>query len=158
MSVSSMVKQLYKSQVASDTVRQVVYPAGLVGVQCVSAGAVGAWAWAAYVQIVAAAVVANPCWLIGIYFQTNVVETFYGDIAIAIGAGGLEVDLAIIPVKSIIVGATAQTVGTNMYLPIMLAKPIRINGTPRLACRLRKSTGASVAGGTLKAICVTGLV
>jgi len=127
------------------------------GVAAVSDGAAAAWAWSAYVQIVAAAVIADPCWLAGIHFHTNAVETFYGDVAIASGAAAAEVDLAIIPVRSIVVGATAMVIATWTDLPILLANAIRIDGSPRLAVRIRKDTAASAAGGTLKVICLTGL-
>ncbi|MDO9580218.1 MAG: hypothetical protein Q7J06_06565 [Bacteroidales bacterium] len=123
----------------------------------VSDGVVAAWAWSPYVEIVAAGVTPDPCWLAGIHFHTNAVETFYGDLAIASGGVGAEVDLAIIPVRSIVVGVTAMLIATVTDLPILLAKAIRITGSPRLAVRLRKSTAASAAGGTLKVICLGGL-
>ena len=140
----------------SQNVRQVVYPVA-AGVAAVSDGVVAAWAWSPYVQIVAAAAIANPCWLVGIHFHTNAVETFYGDLAIASGALAAEVDLAIIPVRSILVGITAMVIATWTDLPILLPTTIRIIGSPRLAVRIRKSTAASAAGGTLKVICLTGL-
>lgn len=156
MSLKGRVSQIFLADVESQNVRQVVYPVG-AGVAAVSDGAAAAWAWSAYVQIVAAAVIANPCWLVGIIFHTNAVETFYGDIAIARGAALAEVDLAIIPVRSILVGITAQVIATWTDLPILLPKPIKITGTPRLAVRIRKDTGASAAGGVLKVIALTGL-
>ena len=154
--MSSQLKQLFLADIESQNVRQVVYPVA-AGVAAVSTVAAAAWAWAPYVQIVVATTIADPCWLVGIHFHTNAVETFYGDIAIAIGALAAEVDLAIIPVRSILVGVTAMVIATNTDLPIFLPKPIKIIGTPRLAFRIRKSTAASAAGGTLKVICLTGL-
>ena len=156
MGLKSSIDALILSQLESQNLRQVVYPVA-AGVAAVSDGFVAAWAWSPYVQIVAAALVANPCWLVGIHFHTNAVETFYGDLAIAIGDAAAEVDLAIIPVRSIIVGITAMVIATWTDLPILLPKPIKITGTPRLAVRIRKSTAASAAGGTLKVICLTGL-
>jgi len=150
------VDQVFLSTIETINTRQVVYPVG-AGVAAVSDGAAVAWAWSAYVEIVAAAVIANPCWLAGIHFHTNAVETFYGDLAIARGAIGAEVDLAIIPVRSIVVGVTAMVIATVTDLPIQLPVPIKIVGAPRLAVRIRKSTGASAAGGTLKVICLTNL-
>jgi len=140
----------------SQNVRQLVYPVG-AGVAAVSDGVVAAWAWSPYVEIVAAAAIANPCWLAGIHFHTNAVQTFYGDIAIASGALATEVDLAIISVRSIVVGVTAMVIATLTDLPILLPVAIRIDGSPRLAVRIRKNTAASAAGGTLKVICLTGL-
>lgn len=156
MSLRSEVDQLFLTNVQNGNVRQVVYPVA-AGVAAVSDNAAAAWAWSAYVQIVAAAVIANPCWLVGIHFHTNAVETFYGDLAIASGAAAAEVDLAIIPVRSILVGITAMVIATLTDLPILLSQAIRIAGSPRLAVRIRKSTAASLAGGTLKVICLTGL-
>ena len=156
MSLKSEVDQVFLASVQSGNVRQVVYPVA-AGVAAVSDNAAAAWAWSAYVQIVAAAAIANPCWLVGIHFHTNAVETFYGDLAIASGAAAAEVDLAIIPVRSIVVGVTAMVIATWTDLPILLQTPIRIAGAPRLAVRIRKSSAASLAGGVLKVICLTGL-
>ena len=156
MSLKAEVDALFLAEVENQNTRQVVYPVA-AGVAAVSDNAAAAWAWSAYVQIVAAAAIANPCWLVGIHFHTNAVETFYGDLAIARGAAGAEVDLAIIPVRSIVVGVTAMVIATWTDLPILLLKPIKIIGSPRLAVRLRKSTGASLAGGIIKVICLTGL-
>ena len=156
MGLKNRVDAIHNSLVETGQVRQIVYPVG-AGTAAISDGAAAAWAWSAYVQILAAAAIANPCWLVGIHFHTNAVETFYGDIAIAIGAAAAEVDLAIIPVRSIVVGVTAQVTATWTDLPILLPKPIKIVGSPRLAVRIRKDTAASAAGGVLKVICVTGL-
>lgn len=156
MGLKDQVDALYLADIESQNVRQVTYPVA-AGVAAVSDGAAAAWAWSAYVQIVAAAVIANPCWLVGIHFHTNAVETFYGDVAIASGALAAEVDLAIIPVRSILVGVTAMVIATWTDLPILLPKPIKIIGSPRLAVRIRKDTGVSAAGGVLKVICLTGL-
>ena len=155
-SIRTETDQLFLALVESQNTRQVVYPVA-AGVAAVSDNAAAAWAWSAYVQIVAAATIANPCWLVGIHFHTNAVETFYGDLAIASGALAAEVDLAIIPVRSIVVGITAMVIATVTDLPILLPYPIKIVGAPRLAVRIRKSTGASLAGGVLKVICLTGL-
>ena len=156
MSFNDKVDQMFLADIESQNTRQVVYPVA-AGVAAVSDGAVAAWAWSPYVQIVAALAIANPCWLVGIHFHTNAVETFYGDLAIASGALAAEVDLAIIPIRSILVGITAMVIATTTDLPTLLAKAIRIVGSPRLAVRIRKSTAASAAGGTLKVICLTGL-
>ena len=156
MSFNDKVDQMFLANIESQNTRQVTYPVA-AGVAAVSDGVVAAWAWSPYVQIVAAAVIANPCWLAGIHFHTNAVETFYGDLAIASGALAAEVDLAIIPIRSILVGITAMVIATTTDLPTLLAKAIKIVGSPRLAVRIRKSTAASAAGGTLKVICLTGL-
>ncbi len=156
MSLAAFVKSLFQTEVNSTGIRYATYPVG-AGVAAVSDAAAAAWAWSAYVQIVAAATIPNPCWLVGIHVHTNAVETFYGDYAIASGAAAAEVDLAIIPIRSIVVGVTAMVIATLTDVPIYLTKPIRINGSPRLAVRLRKDTAASAAGTTLKVIVATGL-
>lgn len=156
MGLKQEVDQLFLATVESQNLRQVVYPVG-AGVAAVSDAAAAAWAWSAYVQIVAAGVIADPCWLTGIHFHTNAVETFYGDLAIASGVAAAEVDLAIVPVRSLIVGVTAQVIATITDLPITLARAIKILGSPRLAVRIRKSTAASLAGGVLKVIALTGV-
>lgn len=158
MGLPQFVKALYNRHILSDNIRQLTFPVG-AGVAAVSDNAAAAWAWSAYVEIVAAATIPNPCWLVGIHFHTNAVETFYGDLAIARGAAVAEVDLAIIPVRSILVGITAMVIATWTDLPILFPVPIRIAGvaSPRLAVRIRKDTAASLAGGTLKVIVATGL-
>lgn len=148
------IKGLFQAKLGSTLHRYVVYPAGAVGTAAVSDGAAAAWAWSAYVQIVAAAAVADPCWLVGILAAVPAVELFQGDLAIATGGAGAEVDIAIIPVYS---GGTPTAVGVDIVTPVYLPFPIRINGSPRLAVRVRKSTGASAAGVTLKLCCMTGL-
>lgn len=156
MGLKNAIDAVYNAAIESANIRQVVYPVG-AGVAAISDNAAGGWAWSAYVQIVAAGVIANPCWLAGIHFHTNAVETFYGDLAIGSGDAAAEVDLAIIPVRSIVVGITAMVIATWTDLPIILSAPIKIMGSPRLAVRLRKNTAASFAGGILKVICLTGV-
>lgn len=156
MGLGSRNAALYNAEIESQNVRQVTFPVG-AGVAAVSDAAAGAWVWSAYVQIVAAGAIANPSWLVGVHFHTNAVETFYGDLAIASGAAAAEVDLAIVPVRSIVVGITAMVIATLTDLPIFLAQRIKILNSPRLAVRIRKNTGASAAGGVLKVILLTGL-
>ena len=149
MSLPQEVASSYQTLVESGNIRYVSLPAAAVGIAAISdAGGTGPWDWSAYVQIAAAAAIADPSWLCGILFHTGVVETHYGELGIAIGAGGVEVDLAEIP----FVMGIPSAVGVAVALPTWLAHPIKINGTPRLAVRIRKDTGASLAGGTLKLI------
>lgn len=152
MGLKQEVDALYAAQIESAAVRQVVYPAAAAPTAAVSDGAAAAWAWSAYVQIVAAAVIANPCWLVGLHVSTPVVEAFIGDFAIASGAGGAEVDLAIFPFTEELF---AVVEGKSVIIP---CHPIKIVGTPRLAVRIRKSSAASAAGASIKVLCLTGLV
>jgi hypothetical protein len=152
MGLHSEVSTIYNNIAGSTGIRQVVYPAAAVGTAAVSDGAAAAWAWSAYVQIVAAATIPNPCWLAGVFLARPVVEAFYGDFAIASGAGGAETDLAIFPFDEELF-AVVEGKSVTQYLPY----PIKIIGTPRLAVRVRKSSAASAAGCTLKVIVLTGL-
>lgn len=152
MSLSAQIKALTRAFVESPSVRYASYPIA-AGVAAVSDGAAAAWAWSAYVEIVAAAVIPNPCWLVGISYRNGVVEDIEADLAIASGALAAEVDLAIIPIRSIL----ETSVGMGIIAPIRLPYPIKITASPRLAVRIRKDTAASAAGGTLKVWVATGL-
>lgn len=147
MSLSQFVKSMFRAQIESVNVRYVVQPVG-APTAAVSDGAAAAWAWAAYVQIVAAATITDPSWLCGITIHTGVVETFNGDFAIASGAAAAEVDLAMFHV----VAGIPTAVGVSVAGPLWLPYPIKIVGAPRLAVRVRKDTAASAAGVSLKVI------
>lgn len=145
MSAQGNIKATYQALVESGNVRYAAYPVG-AGIAAVSDSAAGAWAWSAYVQIVAAGTIPNPCWLVGLTYANGVVEDIDADIAIASGAGGAEADLAIIPIRSLL----ETSVGAGVVTPIMLPFAIKIAGSPRIAIRIRKDTAASAAGGTVK--------
>jgi len=136
----------------SEQVRYEVHPEAAVGVPIISAGAVDAWAWAAYVELVAAGAIPNPCWLTGVFMHLPTVEAFYADFGIASGALAGEEDLAEIPfdLEEFVV------VEGRTYF-VSLPVPIRIDGSPRMAAHVRKSTGASAAGVTMKIQVATGL-
>ncbi|MFA5376666.1 MAG: hypothetical protein WC455_13040 [Dehalococcoidia bacterium] len=152
MGVPQEVKSTYKALVESGLIRYQTLPAGAAPTALPSDAAAAAWAFMAnYVQIAAAAVVPNPCWLCGISIHTGVVETFSGDIVIATGAAGFEVDLAMFHV----VAGIPTAVGVSVAGPLMLPYPIKIVGTPRIAANLRKSTAASAAGVSIKLILAT---
>ena len=151
MGVPQETKSTYKALVESGLIRYQTIPAAGVGIAAVSDGVVAAWAWSPYVQIVAAAGIPNPCWLVGATIHTGAVETINGDLAIASGAGGAEVDLAMFH----FVAGIPTAVGVSVAGPIWLPFPIKIVGAPRLAVRIRKDTAASAAGVTLKLILAT---
>ena len=158
MGLKNEVDALYLAQLESGNIRYTVQPL-VAPTAVVSDGVVAAWAWAPYVQICAAAAVANPCWLCGVVIHTAAVEIHNGDIAIASGALAAEVDLAILGYAGVvaIVGATAALIAnaqpvTIASSTIWLPLPIKIIGAPRLAGRVRKSTAASAAGVSLKVI------
>lgn len=152
MALPSEVRSSFRTLVESGNIRYVTYPAAAAPTAMVSDNAAAAWAWAAYVQIVAADVIANPAWLCGASIHTGAVETHNGDIAIASGAAGAEVDLAIFHYVAGIPTAVGVSVAASQ---VWLPYPIRIAGAPRLAGRVRKSTGASLAGVSLKVIAAT---
>ncbi len=145
------VRSLYLKNVQSDNIKYGTWPAGAAGVAMVSDGAAAAWAFAAYVTIIAIANVVDPSWLIGTLVNIGVVETHYGDYAIAQGAAGAEVDQAVIPYATGLPAATALTTWIPANVPISLPYPVRIIGSVRMSGRIRKSTAASAAGFTTKA-------
>ena len=148
MGLRAEVASTYLALVESGNIRYVTQPEAAAGVAMVSDGVVAAWAWAPYVEIIAAAAITDPSWLCGVSIHTGVVETHYGDLAVASGALAAEVDLAMF---SFVTGIPTA-VGVSMATPSFLPNPIKIIGTPRLAGRIRKDTGASAAGFTCKAI------
>jgi hypothetical protein len=145
------VDATFMAVVESGNVRYVTYPAAAAGTAVVSDGVVAAWAWAPYIQILAAAAIANPCWLCALSAHTGVVETHYGDLAVASGAAAAEVDLAMWPY----VAGIPTAVGVSVALPSFLPYVIKIIGSPRLAARIRKSSAASAAGVTAKVVAAT---
>jgi len=147
VSLSAFTKSSFRALVESGNVRQVVYPAGAAPTAAVSDGAAAAWAWSAYVQIVAAGTITDPSWLVGVFMCRPVVEAFTGDFAIASGAAAAEVDLAIFPFDEELF-AVVEGKSVTQYLPY----PIKITGAPRLAVRVRKDTAASAAGVSLRVI------
>jgi len=160
------LKSLFMAKMGSTNTRYLVYPRGAggtpaapsalgtVGVAAISDTAAATQVWSAYVEIVAATIIPNPCWLVGLLLHTYVVDVpFNGDFAIATGAAAAEVDICVVPGH----GYVATPVGMGVTPMIWLPFPIRINGSPRLAVRVRKVTGANAAGATLKIIVCTGL-
>jgi hypothetical protein len=150
MSLSAQIKALTNSFVDSPSVRYAAYPVG-AGIAAVSDSAAGAWAWSAYVQVVAAATLPDPCWLVGFTYANGAVEDIDADIAIATGDAAAEADIAIIPIRSLL----ETSVGAGVVTPIILPYPVKIAGSPRVAVRIRKDTAASAAGGTLKILVAT---
>lgn len=150
MTIKNEVDQLWNA-LMSGNVRYQTIPAAAAGTAVVSDGVVAAWAWAPYIQITAAAAIPNPCWICGLHINTGVVETHYGELAVATGAAAAEVDVAMISYVAGIPTAVGVSVATVTWLPF----PVRVVGSPRLAARIRKSTAASAAGVTLKVVLAT---
>lgn len=150
MGLKAEIDQIFLAKVHSAAVRYTLQPVAAPTL-LVSDAVVGAWAWAPYIQIVAAGLIPNPCWLCGISLHTGVVETFEGDIAIASGAAVAEVDLAMFHIIAE-VGDITPADGISVSAPPLLLYPVMIENSPRLAVRLRKSTAASLAGVSLKVV------
>lgn len=154
MSMRAMVAAKYNEEINSGNIAQLRYPAAIAGINLVSDGVAAAGAYPAlWTQVVAAATIANPCWIAGISLGIPQVEAFYGDITIGVGAIGAEVTIATIPV-----GTGLFAVVEWFYPIIYLKTPIQVLGSPRLALNIRKSTAASAAGfNNCAVIALTGL-
>ncbi len=132
------------------------WPAAAAGVALVSDGAAAAWAFAAYVTVIAAATIDAPSWLSGFLCNIVAAETHYGDIALATGGVGTEVDACIVPYAGGVTAASALTTWVPTLYPINLPVAIYVPTSIRLAGRLRKNTGASAAGFVCKFVCISG--
>ena len=142
MGVGSAVRRKLNREINSIALRLVRYPAAIAGVNIVSNGAAAAGAYCAnWIQVVAAATIANPCWIAGIVLGTPQVEAFYGDITIGTGLAAAEVTLVTIPV-----GTDLFPVVEWGHPVIWLPEFVQVLGSPRLAVNIRKNTGVSVAG------------
>ena len=150
--LKSLVDRLFLAKIESENIRQVVYPDANAPVAAISDGGAIAGAWSDYVQICVAGTITDPSWLLGIHLHTPVVEIFAADWAIAIGAGGAEVDIAVFPMSWMwnVAPANPELHPLGIVIPTMY--PIKIMGAPRLAVRIRKNTGASAAGASLQLI------
>ena len=152
MGAKNEIDAIYLTLWQSGNARVVHYPDTVAGINAISDAAAVAGAWSAYVQVVAAAAIANPCWIVGIALGTPQVEAFNGQIAIASGAIAAEVDLA-----DVRVGTNVWPVVEWNFPTIALLQPIQVIASPRLAVRIRKDTGVSLAGfNNCHLVCVTG--
>lgn len=125
----NLIRGLYARLIASSLVRHGVFPtsADTVAAAAVTlTAAAGAWTWGAWTQIVAAAGVTVTTQIRGFTLENPVfgVAALQGEVAVAIGAGGLEVEVGRYPVAS-----PAYEFAVPIAIPI---------GT-RLSARLRTS-------------------
>ncbi len=151
------VRSLYLKNIQSDNINYGVWPAGAAGVAMVSDGAAAAWAFAAYVTIIAIANVVDPSWIVGTLINVGAVEIHAGDYAIATGAAGFEADRVLVPYGVGFPAAAAQLVWIPANVPATFPFPVRIIGSLRASGRIRKSTGASAAGFNTKLWVATGV-
>jgi hypothetical protein len=153
------VRQAYNALVNGGNVRYQVWPDNAAGAAVVNiAGAPEnvAWVWsqtATSQNIIAAANIADPCWLVGftIVQATWVAATTYGDIQFCSGALAAETWLAIMP----ILAGVETAVGLGGKMPIFFPYPIRLAGAPRIGARIRNSTGGVATGVSVKVITAT---
>jgi hypothetical protein len=161
MGLPQEVRQSYNSLVNSGNVRYQVWPDNAAGAAVVNiAGAPEnvAWVWsqtATSQTIIAAATIADPCWLVGftIVQCSWVAATTYGDIQFCSGALGAEAWLAIIPIFA----GVPTAVGLGQGTPIWFPRAIRLAGAPRIGARIRNSTGGIATGVTVKVITATAI-
>ena len=124
-----LIRRILQAIIESDTIRQGVFPTSADGVAAaaVTLTAAGvAWTWGAYAQIVAAVGVLAETQIEGFTLENYVGAPFQGEVIIASGAGGAEVELGRWPTNNAL-----------FHLP----KPIMVPTGTRLACALRTSTG-----------------
>jgi hypothetical protein len=153
---TAIEKAIYNVTNNAQGIRYQVWPDNAAGVDVVNAVADGAWVWttvATSINVIAAANIGNPCWLMGF---TILACTWgpgvYGDVRLGRGALGGEVWLATMPVL-----AGAETpVGLGGKMPVWLPVPIKITGSPRLCASVRSLAGG-ILGVTIKVITTTGL-
>lgn len=152
MALAQQVQQNFLALVNSGNIRRVVIPAG-APVAIVSDGAAGANAYAAWVQIVAAAVITDPSWLGGItILQSTLAAADLADLNIGSGAAAAEVSLAEFAYF------LELAAGAGIVRPVVsyeMRYAIRVGGAPRIAGRIRKASAASATGVTPKVIFYT---
>ncbi len=152
------LKALYQAYLGSTLQKYNVTPGaaalGATGVQAISDGGAATQVWSAYVTVIAAATIPDPCWLVGAIFWLAITDAPLNcDFAIASGGAGSEVDLVELPVVAYVPTAVGMGAIPSCYLPF----PIKLLGQPRLSVRIRKLSAAGVQGMTCKLIIMTGL-
>jgi len=155
--MSDLMVRSIKNALAGGSVRYQSWP-DLAGVALISAVGDGVMVWhstATSIQVVAAGVVASPCWIVGVSVlqSTWAAATTYGEIRVGTGALAAEVWLAQLPVLA----GVETAVGLGMKAPIWLPYPIKVTGSPRICASIRNSTGGLITGCTVKVLTCTGL-
>ena len=137
---SAIERALAQAGIETQNVRVIQYPNTAAGFNLVSNNAAAADAFmAANVQIVAAATIANPVWIVGISLGLPVVQAFRGAVSI-------HTALAAAELARIDVGTNAFPVVEWNYLFIRFPWAIKVVASPLLAFNIRKDTAASLAG------------
>ena len=153
MGLTQEVQQSYLALVNTGNIRRVMIPAGVV-VAIVSDGAAAANAYAARVAIVAAAVIADPCWLGGVtILQDTLANADYADLQI--GTGTVAVPIVDLAEFSFYKDVAAGAGVTQFKQSYEMQYAIRIAGAPGLVGRIRKASAASATGISPKVITYT---
>ena len=124
-----MIRRLFMLLVRPSFTRLGVFPtsADTVAAAAVTlTAAAGIWTWGAWIQIVAAVGVTADTQVTGLTMENFVGAPSQGEVGIAIGAGGAEVELARVP-------------AANGYYTFPAA--ILVNAATRVSARYRTSTG-----------------
>lgn len=138
----SKLDQIFLSEVESENIRVVEYPAAWAGFNLVSDNAANAGLpMANWGVIVAAGVITNPCWILGVSLGLPQVQAFQADITIGMGGAGAEITLATLPC-----GCNVWPVAEWNFPILQCKRHIKVMDSPRLAFNIRKSTAASLAG------------
>lgn len=159
MGLAQEIRQSYLALIESDNIRYQVWPDAAAGAAVVNiAGAPEnvAWVWsqtATSQTIIAAAAIADPCWLVGF----TIVQcgwagaATYGDLWFCSGALAAEVFLMQAPIS----GSVETAVGMGGKMPSFFPFPARLVGSPRIGAVIRNSTGGIATGVTVKVITAT---
>ena len=157
MSLKSEVDEIFAALVESGNIRETVYPIG-APVAIVSDNAAAAWDYPAadlHIEIQAAGLLpADPCWLVGVVFLANDLAVgCFADLAIGIGADAPGIDRAEFSFYNELAAAA------GVVAPVFASRctPIKIEGNPRLAGRIRWSAIPGVQGISVKVIIATAI-
>lgn len=126
-----MVRRIFQALIESDTLRHGVFPTAATGAAAaavtLTANAAG-WTFGAWTQIVAAAGVTAETQIVGFTLENFVGAPAQGEVAIARGAGGAEVELGRFPIVSAV---------------YMLPKAIKVQAGTRLSAAYRTANAAA---------------
>lgn len=138
------LKRMYRAMFGR-SVSLGVHPAGAVAVT-LTAGA--AWVYGVYVQLIAA--VLQDEWITGVELTTISVPDS-GEVAIALGVPGSEVDRVVLPFSRVQITAAGTLEGRYMTLK----HPIFVPSGTRIAARVRTALGTTTAD--VKIVTATGM-
>lgn len=146
MPFQQQVGMLFNAMINGGNIRHATAPvAGALGATVTA----GKAAYGAYAQLIAASVIVDPSWVIGMGIDTIADAGTLGFmIAIASGGAGTEVDLTQLPFSQ----QQVTAVGTYGIPAIETKHPVRVNGSPRLAARGATSDAAATHAINVRAL------